>query len=390
MSFSINTGDLPRISSYEQAQNWFNKAHNPVRSKKWSSNQRPLRNTRSTHLRIEHHLVNGVDCYDMCLYQTPLIRFFQPNEQGERAVWMQNHYSNSSANFMWTMGWYNRMDLQTTEGVEFPLFVSDQSQVAVDLWDDPFTCKVVLNSEGKVIANKSAYIPAMRKSSSATHRAKRKALREHMSMVFDMLEMQYQAFISDITVNTREGDPFKKRDQASLPDGLRSRLHYTGVDDLTPDDMTHIMQYASATCHAVAQSILNRRAYAFEYPKFDMSPYDGDWEIRRQGYAMRDKCEAELRSKGEAPCDDQPINHHTPELQAYLTPTWDDIKRAVDMEFQHLVGLKDGDAYMPYQMFAPDLAQRVWAVKYRHGEDLPRVLGEDVYCKLVNRKGVVY
>ena len=390
MTFGVNVNNLPRISSYERAQDWFNKVHNPVRSKKWLPHQRPLRNTQSPHLRIENHEVNGVDCYDVCLYETPLIRFFQPNSNGERAVWMQNHYSYSSSNFMWAMGWHNRMNLQTTDGIAFPLFVSDQTGIAVNLWGDKFTCKLVFNSEFKVITDKSAYIPAMRKSSSATHRAKRKALREHMSMVFDMLEMQYQSFISDITVNTREGDPFNKRDQAKLPDGLRSRLHYTGIEDLSPDDMTHIMQYASATCHAVAQSILNRRAYAFEYPKFDMSPYDGNWEIRRMGYDARERRDAELRSRGEAPCDDQLINYHTPELQAYLTPKWDDIRRAVDMEFQTLVGLRDGDAYIPYQMFAPDLAQRVWAVKCSHVDDIPRVMGEDIYCKLVNRKGVVY
>ena len=123
MSFSINTRDLPSLHTYEQAEKWFSTVHNPVRSKKWLSHQRPLRNTQSTHLRIEHHFVNGVDCYDLCLYNTPLVRLFKPNEQGERAVWMQNHYSTSSASFMYAMGWYNRVDMQTTEGVKFPLFI---------------------------------------------------------------------------------------------------------------------------------------------------------------------------------------------------------------------------------------------------------------------------
>jgi hypothetical protein len=293
---------------------------------------------------------------------------------------------------MYTMGWHNRMALQTTEGVNFPLFISDQSGVAVKLWDDPFTCKVVLNSEGKVIADKSVYIPAMRKSSSATHRAKRKALRDHMSMVFDMLEMQYSSFLSGVIVDMNNSDPFQARNRPyRIPDVLLDKLRDTGVTDLTPDDMTHIMQFASASCREIAQNIVNRRAQAFKYPEFDFGPYEkGDWELRRRGYEMRSKRDRELQAIGEAPCNNQPIDFHSAEVRAFLTPTWEDIKKSVDLEFQSLTNLQGGDEYKPYPMFSPTLPYRVWHVDYVSQADFPAIFGADIYCKLVKSKGVVY
>jgi hypothetical protein len=395
MSFSINTRDLPSIHTYEQADKWFTEAHYPARSKKWFSYQRPLRNTRSHHLRIEKRDVDGVDCYDLVLYQTPVIRLFKPNEQGEHAVWLQTYYSVSTVAFMWTMGWYDRMDMQDTNGNKIKVPVSPQSRAALSAWGDTFTTKLVLDSEGRVITDKSAHIPYMRKSSTATHRAKRKQLREDLSVIYDLLEMQYQSFVSGMEVLQREGAPFEARANRTRLDGkVAEKIREDGIRSLDANDTTHLMQFANNTCKDIAQSIVNRRAYAFEFPKFDFSPYEqGDWDLRSKGWDIRQERDNGMRVRGEAPHDGKPVSFHTPELQAYLMPTWDDIKKAIDLEFQSLAQLKSGDTYKPYPQFMADLPRKVWCIETPSGwnnADIRDLVDEDTYCKLVNRKGVVY
>ena len=390
MSFSINTRDLPKIHTYAQAEAWFNKTRYPERSKKWLPYQRPLRNTRSHHLRIEQRSVHDVPCYDLILYQTPVIRLFKPNDQGEQAVWLQSFNSVSTIQFMWCMGWYDRMTMEDTVGNKLSVPVSTQSRVALDVWDDTFTTKLVLNNGGYVMPDRSAHIPYMRKSSSATHRAKRKQMREDLSMVYDMLEMQYQSFISGIRIDSREGEPFQPRSQRfTLDFVIQEKIRTDGIRSLDPDDMTHLMTFASNTCHDIAQSIVNRRADAFEYPAFDFTPYEhGDWHQRSRGYDVRLERDRGLRLNGEAPNDGNLVSEHTPEVQACLTPTWDDIKKAIDLEFQHIAQLKSGDTYKPYPQFMFKLPRKLWGVDRSMG--VRDALGQDTYSQLTNHKGKVY
>ena len=88
--FAISTYNLARIRNFEDAEQHFNETKKP-RTTRWLDHQRPLRDTRSTHMRIEKAHYNGIDCYDLVLYTTPLIRYFRPNDKGERAVWLLNH-----------------------------------------------------------------------------------------------------------------------------------------------------------------------------------------------------------------------------------------------------------------------------------------------------------
>lgn len=53
--YSSSVQSLPTIDSYEAAQAYFDKTKKPPRAKAWQDNQRPLRNTRLHHYRIEHH-----------------------------------------------------------------------------------------------------------------------------------------------------------------------------------------------------------------------------------------------------------------------------------------------------------------------------------------------
>jgi hypothetical protein len=371
----INTWNVASLRSYEQAHEHFENTRYPARSKKWLSHQRPLRNTQSSHLRVEKHEVHGVPCYDLVLYETPLIRYFKPNADGERAVWLLNHYSCSSQKFLWNAKWWNGMKLTTDANQEIKLQLSGDASLAEKIWGDPFTCKLVFDAENRIILHKSAHIPFGRKVSTATHRAKRKRMREHFAMIFDMLEMQYQSFLEGVIVDRDEGRPFSNRKIGDLKSELHVRVGNCDYDALTADDMTHLMQFAQQSCKHIAQSIVNRRAYNFKPP----SSARFDWGTFKT-----------LQERGELPNDGAPLSFHTEAVRQALTPTWEDIRKAVDLDLQYIGGLASGDALTPYPQFAKTYARRCYSLRGRASVDLPNALGIEVYNKLVSRKGVVY
>lgn len=370
----INTWNVASLRSYEQAHEHFENTRYPARSKKWLSHQRPLRNTQSPHLRVEKHEVHGVPCYDLVLYETPLIRYFKPNADGEHAVWLLNHYSCSSQKFLWNATWWNGMKLTTDAKQEIKLQLSGDASLAEKIWGDPFTCKLVFDAENHIILHKSAHIPFGRKVSTATHRAKRKRMREHFAMIFDMLEMQYQSFIDGVEINEHKGQPFRSRGyDKSVSSATRDRLKDEGFKALTPDDLTAIVQFASNCCHNIAESIVNRRAYQYD-----------------TGGRMTWDTLMEMKNKREIPVDGLLLSAHVPEVIERLTPTWDDIKKAVELDLMFLAGVAEGDEFIPYPQLAKTFAKRCYGLVKPALGDIPNMLGIETYGKLVNRKGVVY
>jgi hypothetical protein len=370
----ISIWNVAQLENYKQAQAYFEKTRYPARSKKWFEYQRPLRNTSSPHLRIERGESHGIKHYDLCLYETALVRYFEPNAQGEEAVWLFNHYSNSSQRFLWNAGWYNRKELTKQDGEKFLLQLSNQEEIARHLWGDHFTCRLVFDMHGKVITEKSVHVPFTRKSSTDTRRAKRKQLREDFTPVFDMLEMQYQSFIDGVEINERNGQPFIAREYDKMVSSdTRGRLTNQGFEALTPDDLTAIVQYASNCCHNIAESIINRRAYQ----------YRTDRSLSYEAYQR-------MKSKREVPVDGELLSNHAPEVIERLTPTWEDIKKAVELDLMYLAGVAEGDEFVPYPQLAKTFAKRVYGIVKPAFGDIPSILGEGTWYKLLNRKGVVY
>jgi len=370
----ISIWNVEAITNYAQAHRFFENARYPARSKKWAEHQRPLRNTSSPHLRIERNEVHGVKCYDLCLYETALVRYFEPNAQGEEAVWLFNHYSNSSQRFLGNAGWWNRKEFTKQNGEKFLLQLSNQEEIAKHLWGEHFTCRLVFDMHGKVITEKSVHVPFTRKSSTDTHRAKRKQLREDFAPVFDMLEMQYQSFIDGIEINERKGQPFKSREYDKVVSSdTKTRLKTEGFKGLTSDDLTAIVQYASNCCHNIAESIINRRAYHYETDRYL------SWQKHQ-----------EMKSNYQIPVHGELLSKHAPEVIERLTPTWEDIRKAVEIDLMYLAGVAEGNQYVPYPQLAKTFAKRCYGLVKPAFGDIPNMLGIETYDKLVNRKGVVY
>ena len=373
--FGIHTYNMEHITNFADAERHFNDTKKP-RTRRWLDHQRPLRDTRSTHLRIEKGHYNGIDCYDLVLYQTPLVRYFRPNEKGEYAVWLQNHYTNSSQRFLSAARWWNRKSLKRNDGKTFDLQMSAQSSLANQLWGDSFTVKLVFNANNEVMVEKSVHVPFTRRVSSATQRAKRKQFLASLTPIFDMLEMQYQSFISDIVIDDDRGRPFSEKQwefRFSDREFLLPRLREHGLEKLTPDEVTHLVRCATDQCRNNAEYIVNKRAYDWSCPA------GTTWEER-----------VKMADTLRVPINGQMLHHHSAEVIEKLTPTWADLRKSIERDLLLFVKLDKGDERQPIAQLAETYPQAVYGVQVDAWQDLPDVLGIETYCKLVNRKGVVY
>ena len=373
--FAIQTHNMKYIRSFEHAEQYFNETKKP-RSVRWCDHQRPLRDTRSTHLRIDKGHYNGVDCYDLVLYQTALVRYFRPNEQGERAVWLLNHYTKSSQKFLYASGWWNRKMFKRDDGKDFQLQMSSQTSVATQLWGDHFTTKLVFNANKEVMVDKSVHVPFTRRMTSSNQRARRKEFLSSLGTIFDMLEMQYQSFVGDVMLDADHGRPFGQKDwefNFSSRELLAPRLAAYGLEKLTPDEVTQLVRCMTNQCHANARYIVNKRAYDWRCPA------GTTWEDRAR------------MSRGlQLPVNRHMLHHHTPEVIEKLTPTWVDLRKALERDLLAVVKLDKGEEFRPLAQLAKTYPQVVYSVRVEAWQDLPNVLGVETYRKLVGRKGVVY
>lgn len=165
--YSNSVQSLPTIDSYEAAQAYFDKTKKPPRSKRWAEHERPLRNTRLHHYRIEHHSqADGQEWYDVVLYRTPMARYYKP-EGSRRRVLLNGHSSNMSNQFRWSVLRYGRrFNTQAIfEGMEYTAIVPIHTrntimdkgeQFCVDLWFDDYLLDVAASQHTRHYTRKSS------------------------------------------------------------------------------------------------------------------------------------------------------------------------------------------------------------------------------------------
>ena len=165
--FSNSVHQLPTIDSYEAAQMYFMTKAKPPRSKKWMEHQRPLRNTRLHHYRIEHHTqADGQEWYDVVLYQTPMARYYKP-EGTRRRVLLNGSGTNLSNQFRWSVLRYGRrFNTQAIfEGMEYTAIVPIHTKneiydkgdhFCVDLWFDDYLLDVAASKHTRHYTRKSS------------------------------------------------------------------------------------------------------------------------------------------------------------------------------------------------------------------------------------------
>jgi hypothetical protein len=371
--FAIQTHNVKAIRSYEEAEAHFNNTPKPSRSTKWQDFMRPLRNVSAPHLRIERHTYDdgthgGVPYYDLCLYQTPMVRYFKPNAQGERAIHMQWHYSNSSARFMQRHGWNNGMTLLADNNEHFDLPISGTCSMARRLWGDDMTVRLMVDTQGRVIRSKSAYLPAFRQNSTSTMKARRKAMKQKLSVMLDLLEMQHQDIIDEVVVDIDHGAPFTSHYHTRYPakthagSALTSWLYDNEPDT---DSLTGLAHYIRMVGLEVATGLANRR---LDKVCIDRTQY---WRDRytRSDYVNK-----------------APISAQPEDLRALITPSPKEVKDRVVADLMKLAGLGGADGRVEHPLFGR--LPRVWYGPARSEPE--QAYDPETYSKLVSRKGVIY
>lgn len=365
MGFSIDTNSMKRLSTYENAEKWFNEI-GPRKSRRWQSDERPLRDTRSTHLALRQTEHLGVPCYDLVLYQTPLIRYFKPNQDGERAIWLQNYPSQSTQKFMWAHGWSCGTKMLDQNDKVCRVIATTQTRLASELWGDEFTCKMVFDANNKLIRSKSAHLPIFRRSSTATMRARRKTLKQKIDVMLAMLEMQFTSLIGETKYDIWQGRDIG----AGAPHFPLIEHAMRGVQMLEKggnpddDDLTRLVEYMKFSAKQVIENTINRRLYSKYADRYR-------WHRLLEG----------------APDESGRLSDLTQEQREMAVPTAEEVIKGVAIKVMNMAGLH-ADMRVPMPQFPAEIPRTMRTSG--NSEDIVNLLGGVLYHKLISRKGEIY
>lgn len=132
MGFAISTTNMPRIGSFTEAEDYWNKA---APWKNELQTWRPLAERRARHKRIVR--IDGGDAYQCILYDTPLITYFRNGD-----VKLQTHDSTSSKNFVRCVRPYG-ISAETARGMMYWGYPSQEGDRYVRQDTQPLLLKYV-------------------------------------------------------------------------------------------------------------------------------------------------------------------------------------------------------------------------------------------------------
>ena len=181
-SDSIN--NLPVLHTYEKAQEFFNRTK-PMRTSCMYPHERPMHPKRSgiyKKYRVAKVEVDGHEAYDLCFYDTPVIRLFKPNPDGTRHVSIRSYASKGTRQFMRRHGWWENTMI-TTYGSTVHIQYTHPHRNSPSVF---FT----LDANGELIVERSWHAPLFKYISSAGDKQKRKDFKRVLQTVFDMLHTQ--------------------------------------------------------------------------------------------------------------------------------------------------------------------------------------------------------
>lgn len=223
--FSTNIHRLPSINDFESAHEWFTKTPKPVTRKgQWNDNQRPLKDKRSHHYRIEQG--RGGEYYDVMLYTTAMARFYAPTPEGRRVMYT-SHSSNTSKQFMSYVTHHSTLlHMNTTDNQTVAVPVPYKDSIYED--GQGFSASLWFNPSGKLVVEQSAHTPMY------THKVGKsdKETREHIKALCEpyitLACMRLPEFASNVFINQELLEPFKGGVQVPYPQKEAIRLMTNG------------------------------------------------------------------------------------------------------------------------------------------------------------------
>ena len=218
-----NINNVKRICGYNQAARYFEETKKP-RSAKWSDDERPLYNTRSHHYRIIKGNDNGVPFYDLVLYSTSMIRYYEPDASNNHRVLVRGHYSAASGNFLWHHGFARGKTLECVDGygnVRAGKLLLNHATHNAEKYGVPYNWSADLLFLGDptdahpacIDLTRSRHIPGYKAASSDDDKARRKALRNTVDHWIELLGYRLDEYLNtEITTNKwqkqRSGEAF--------------------------------------------------------------------------------------------------------------------------------------------------------------------------------------
>jgi hypothetical protein len=206
--FSSSIHTLPNVTTWESAHSTFNNTKQP--RSKWADNQRPLKDSRAYHYRIER--LNGGEHYDVVLHNTVMARYYKPTPEGRRVLYT-GHPSNMSKQFMrHVLNVRHQNTWTTTDGrlVAVPIANRDSipdkgSTFSADLW---LVKHEVLYGKYIDVA-KSSHTTHYVKRMSPDDRATHKRARANMENLITLACMRIPEFFGRVYLDYDLLEPFQ-------------------------------------------------------------------------------------------------------------------------------------------------------------------------------------
>ena len=291
MSFRDATYKLKPVYGYPQAHRHFEGTRKP-RTHRWDETQRPLYNTASHHYRLERSATLCADgmpeYYQAVHYDTPLARFYRPNEDGSYEVWVRYWNSTTSKNFLQRVtGFYPGRIMRDEIGLDVHIPLSPHS-VAYSAPTGVFvpnewSAVLTFNADRKLIRSRSAHKPVFRRVTSTDRKSERARLTALFKPYVDVLMLSLPSIHSDpdMKVAIDDGRPFKSAHLSSIKMSAVQAFHHFVVSGATEmseqafDGMRRIL-------FAVYRFSYAKWAYDYQGPDATCSlPGDSVWKAFR-------------------------------------------------------------------------------------------------------------
>lgn len=202
-----HVGSVATIWNYAEADKFYNSKPAHTRCKGWQSHERCLKQRPSgnRHYRIEQHDSGGY--YDIILYSTVMARFYKPDDAGHSRILYAGHSSVTSKSFMHRVlsVWSGRR-LPTTDGrtVVAPIYSDNQLNDKGEL----FSLDITVDSEYRLIVDKSQHTPHYTHRSSVADRELRNAIKERFGNYIMLAQMRMPEFANNCVPTNDMGRPF--------------------------------------------------------------------------------------------------------------------------------------------------------------------------------------
>lgn len=244
--FSTSIRNLPHIPGYAIAHEYFSNTKKPVtRNGAWCDNQRPLKDSRSHHYRIERG--NDGEYYDVCLHQTVMARYYKPTAEG-RHVLYTGHPSSMSKQFMrhvLNVRHYNEQTTTDGRRVAVPIankrcLIDKGAEFSTKLW---LVSETGIHTQRLIDVDKSVHTPHYTHRMSADDKATHKQARANMEPYVTLACMRIPEFLERVNIDYDLLEPFKGVD---VPWQQRSAIERIaqGKPDISQAEINALMLVA--------------------------------------------------------------------------------------------------------------------------------------------------